>query len=61
MQVWNSGYSAAVESPTSSSVSSPGNKATPVNFEFQPVTFDPVRIYIHLNSLKSHSMLLPVH
>ncbi|ESO03750.1 hypothetical protein HELRODRAFT_112137, partial [Helobdella robusta] len=30
----------AVDSPTSSSVSSPGIKSTPVNFEFRPVTSD---------------------
>ena len=30
-------------SPTSSSVSSPGSRAAPVNFEFKPITADMVR------------------
>lgn len=40
------------ESPTSSSVSSPGNKPTPVNFEFRPITADPDSKIVHPVALR---------
>ena len=32
-------------SPTSSSVSSPGSRVAPANFEFQPITADTVQLF----------------
>ena len=46
LQWASSGYGHGPESPTSSSVSSPGSKPTPVNFDYKPIIADAVSVCV---------------
>lgn len=49
---WAGGYSHGPESPTSSSVSSPGSKPTPVNFDYKPIIADAESKIVHPVALR---------